>query len=67
MGSASSQNRIISISSDNIYTMIRNSNGNNWEANSINIQKAINDPNNKSGIVWLPGNKEFYLTKTIVV
>lgn len=67
MSSASSVTRKISISSDNIYLMIRNSNGKYWEATTANIQKAINDLNNKSGIVWLPGNKSFYLTKTIIV
>ena len=41
VGSALATTRTISSSNDNIYTMIRNSNGNYWEANSNNIQVAI--------------------------
>jgi len=66
-GSAVSVDRIISVTNDNIYTFIRNSNGNYWKANADNIQVAINDLDNNSGIVWLPGNKTFYLSKTIVI
>jgi len=65
--SVGSLTRTISNSNDNVYTFIRNSNGNYWEAASANIQLAINDLNNKSGTVWLPGGKVFYLTETLII
>jgi len=67
VGPASSLTRTISYTNDNIYTLIRNSNGKYWEPTTANIQVAINDLGNSSGYVWLPGNKTFYLTKTVVV
>jgi len=45
--------RIISDSSDNSYTFIRNSNGNYWEPIDSNVQLAINDLTS-GGTVWLP-------------
>ncbi len=46
--------RIISDSSDNSYTFIRNSNGNYWDATGDNIQIAINDLGSDGGTVYLP-------------
>jgi hypothetical protein len=66
-GTVFAGNRIISSSNDNIFTSITNSNGKRWEATSSNIQFAINDLDNKSGTVWLPGAKIFYITSTIIV
>lgn len=62
-----SYNRVISGTSDNWYLSIRNSNGKCWEATTSNIQVAINDLDNHSGVVELPGNKTFWITNTIVV
>jgi hypothetical protein len=59
--------RTISISNDSYYKMIRNSNGKCWEATTDNIQIAINDLDNSSGTVWLPGNKVFIFTKTLII
>jgi|GEM_PF-787873 len=59
--------RLISSSSDNIYTMIRNSKGNCWEATPSNIQLAIDDLEPEGGTVWLPGVKTFNITDTVVV
>ena len=59
--------RIITDISDNVDTFIHNSNGKYWSATSSNIQLAINDLNNKSGTVWLPGNTTFIVTSTIIV
>jgi len=59
--------RIISATHDDIYTFIRNSNGKYWEANADNIQVAINDLDNTNGVVWLPGNKKFTITSTIII
>lgn len=44
--------RMISDSSDNSYTFIRNSNGNYWEATGPNIQAAIDDVGTY-GTVWV--------------
>lgn len=65
--SVSSLTRRISSTNDNVYTLIRNSNGKYWEATSGNIQLAVDDLNNNSGTVWLPGNKTFYLTATLII
>jgi len=46
-------------------TLIWNSNGNNWTATGANIQLAINDLDNSSGTVWLPGNTTFAISSTI--
>ncbi len=67
VGSAGSVTRTITSTSDNIYSLIKNSNGNYWEANSNNIQIAINDLDNNHGTVWLPGGRTFYLTNTLVI
>lgn len=64
---ASSVTRIISVNNDNVYTMIYNSNGKYWEATTANIQKAINDLDNNSGTVWLPGNKTFIFNSTLII
>lgn len=45
--------RVITDSSDNSYTFIRNSNGNFWEANGDNIQLAIDDLSSDGGTVWV--------------
>ena len=65
--SAASVERRISSTSDNYYTFIRNSNGKYWEATTENIQVAINDLGDKSGTVWLPGNKFFVFTETLIL
>lgn len=49
--------RIISDSSDNSYTFIRNSNGNFWEPLGSNIQLAIDDLND-GGSVWVGSDVE---------
>ena len=67
ISSAFSATRTISSSSDNIYIMIRNSNGNYWEADSSNIQVAIDDLGSEGGIVWLPGAMRFNISDTIIV
>jgi len=67
IGSAFSATRTISSSNDNIYIMIRNSNGNYWEADSSNIQTAIDDLGSEGGIVWLPGAMRFNISNTIIV
>lgn len=64
---ALSISRVISSSGDNIYTMIRNSNGNYWEAQPGNIQVAIDDLGPDGGTVWLPGDSIFNITDTVVV
>lgn len=66
-GSTVSLTRTITSTNDNIYTFIRNSNGKFWAANSDNIQVAINDLDNNSGTVWLPGCKTFWISKTIII
>lgn len=43
--------RIITDSNDNVATFIRNSNGNIWEVNEINLQAAIDDLNGDGGYV----------------
>ena len=65
--SVTSVTRTISDSNDNFYTFIRNSNGNYWEVSSSNIQKAIDDLNNNSGTVYLPGNTTITTMGTITV
>lgn len=46
--------RMISDSSDNSYTFIRNSNGNYWEPIGSNVQLAIDDlDNDNGGTVWV--------------
>ncbi|MCK4634447.1 MAG: right-handed parallel beta-helix repeat-containing protein [Candidatus Aenigmarchaeota archaeon] len=57
----------VSSSHDNIYTMIRNSKGNVWSAESANIQVAINNLGSAGGTVWLPGVMKFNLTDTVIV
>lgn len=49
--SGSSLNRIISNNSDNIVTFIRNSKGNVWEVNEVNLQAAIDDLGSDGGFV----------------
>jgi len=66
-GSVVSITRTISHTNDNYYTFIRNSNGKYWEATANNIQIAINDLGDAGGIVWLPGNKTFTLTSTLII
>ena len=66
-GSTVSITRTITSTNDNIYTFIRNSNGNYWAATTDNIQVAINDLDNQSGTVWLPGCKTFWIRKTIII
>lgn len=51
--SAASVTRTITDSSDNLYTFIRNSNGNYWDATGANLQSAIDDLTS-GGTVWLP-------------
>ncbi|MCD4740772.1 hypothetical protein K8R43_06360 [archaeon] len=58
--------RSISSIHDNKLTFIRNSKGNYWEANSTNIQLAIDDLDS-GGTVWLPGARIFEITQTIIV
>lgn len=52
--SVASVTRIITDSSDNDVTFIRNSNGGYWELNGGNIQNAIDDISDTGGTVWLP-------------
>ena len=58
-----SVSRNISDTQDNKETLIRNSNGNYWEANNANIQAAINDLGS-GGTVWLPRGT-FVITQSI--
>lgn len=48
-------------------TKIWNSNGNNWSASGGNIQLAINDLDNCSGKVLLPGNSTLTISSTIQI
>jgi len=59
--------RTISDDQDNVYTLIRNSNGKYWDVTVANIQVAINDLSNTSGAVWLPGLQTFTVSKTIMM
>ena len=52
---------------NDLETYIKNSNGNYWESNASNIQMAINDLDNNSGTVWLPGNMIFELSSTLIL
>lgn len=56
--SVTSITRTITNTSDDIYTYIRNSNGNYWEVSVPNLQTALNDVSNVPywgyGAVWLP-------------
>lgn len=61
--SVASVTRIISDSSDQIFTFIRNSDGKYWSASEENIQIAIDDLIN-GGTVWLPAT-EFTPSSTI--
>jgi len=68
--SVTALNRTITDSSDTIETYIRNSNGKYWSVSEANIQAAINDlgvSGWKSGIVWVPGNKEIVINTGIVL
>ncbi|MCD4663924.1 MAG: right-handed parallel beta-helix repeat-containing protein [Bacteroidales bacterium] len=56
--------RMISDSSDNSYTFIRNSNGNFWETTGSNIQNAIDDLGSDGGTVYLPAGT---LTPTDII
>jgi len=58
--------RSISTVQDNEESLIRNSNGNYWEATGNNIQLAINDAGSK-GIVWLPGGTTLIASSTVVL
>jgi parallel beta-helix repeat protein len=50
--SAESVTRTITDSTDNSYTLIRNSNGKYWDATGANLQAAINDLGTTGGTVW---------------
>jgi len=50
-----------------IETYIKNSKGNYWRATGDNIQAAINDLDNTSGTVWLPGSTTLAVNSTIVL
>ena len=52
--SVASISRTISDSHDNVYTLVRNTNGNIWDCTGPNIQAAINDvANTGGGTVWV--------------
>jgi len=51
--SAESVTRTITDSTDNSYTLIRNSKGNYWAATGANLQTAINDLGSGGGTVWV--------------
>lgn len=59
--------RLITNSSDDIFTKIVSSNGKTWTATANNIQAAINDLNNKTGVIYLPGDQTFYLQSTLKI
>ena len=67
VGGSTSFQRTISSTTDSIFLVIRNSNGNCWDATVENIQVAINDLDNNSGTVWLRGNKTYWITETIII
>lgn len=59
--------RILSDTQDTAETFIKNTNGNYWEATASNVQVAIDDLNNNSGTVWLPGGVTFTILSTLVI
>ena len=52
---------------DGIEMYIKNSKGNYWKPIGSNIQAAINDLDNISGTVWLPGCETFNIDSTIIL
>jgi len=61
--SAESVTRTITDSTDNSYTLIRNSNGKYWAATGDNLQIAINDLGSGGGTVWV--GSDITLTTTL--
>jgi hypothetical protein len=57
--------RTISDTQDNVYSLIRNTNGNIWDVSQANLQAAINDLNNASGMVWV--GSDFSASDTTIV
>jgi hypothetical protein len=57
--------RHISSSHDPIFSQIRNTNGKVFDVSQANLQLAINNLNNVSGIVWVGG--DFSTTMTITI
>ena len=65
--SVTSVSQTIPDAHSDIETFIKNSKGNYWETTASNIQVAVNDLDNTSGTVWLPGSTTLAVNSTIIL
>jgi len=67
VASATSSSQLAPDAHDDLLTYIKNSNGNYWMSTGENIQVALNDLDNTSGTVWLPGSTTLTVNSTIIL